>query len=94
MKRMVSSISNNLKKVNAAFAGKTTFVDDITKAQELIDEAVKNHDIKCLWYAHQVLCDLDYWVLNYPIQYPKGTAAPPDWKGVEAYFGTTSVFRR
>jgi len=83
-----------LEEVKAAFAGKTTFVDDITKVQELIDEAMKNHNIKILWFAHQVLHDLDYWVLSYPIQYPKGTAAPPDWKGVEAYFGTTSVLRR
>ncbi|WP_041591659.1 hypothetical protein [Thermoanaerobacter mathranii] len=83
-----------LKEVKAAFADKTAFTDDITKVQELISEAVKNHDIKNLWYAHQVLHDLDYWVLNYPIQYPKGTAAPPDWKGVETYFGTTGVFRR
>lgn len=80
-----------LEGVKATFAGKTTFVDDITKAQKLIDEAVKNHDIKSLWYAHQVLHDLDYWVLNYPIQYPKGVPAPPDWKGVETYFGTIGV---
>jgi len=76
-----------LEEVKTTFAGKTAFADDIAKAQELIDEAVKNHDIKSLWYAHQVLHDIDYWVLNYPIQYPKGVAAPPDWKGVETYFG-------
>lgn len=80
-----------LEEVKAAFADKTAFTDDITKAEELISEAVKNHDIKNLWYAHQVLHDLDYWVLNYPIQYPKGTAAPPDWKGVETYFGVTKT---
>lgn len=80
-----------LEEVKATFAGKTAFVDDITKTQELIDEAVKNHDIKSLWYAHQVLHDLDYWVLNYPIQYPKGVAAPPDWKGVNTYFGVTKT---
>jgi hypothetical protein len=32
-------------------------------------------------------------VLNYPIQYPKGTAAPPDWKGVETYFGVTKTLK-
>lgn len=80
-----------LEEVKTTFAGKTAFADDIAKAQELIDEAVKNHDIKSLWYAHQVLHDIDYWVLNYPIQYPKGTAAPPDWKGVETYFGVTKT---
>ena len=82
-----------LEEVKAAFADKTAFTDDITKAEELISEAVKNHDIKNLWYAHQVLHDLDYWVLNYPIQYPKGTAAPPDWKGVETYFGVTKTLK-
>ena len=83
--------AGQLEEVKTTFAGKTAFADDITKAQELIDEAVKNHDIKSLWYAHQVLHDIDYWVLNYPIQYPKGVAAPPDWKGVETYFGTIGV---
>ena len=37
-----------LEEVKTTFAGKTAFADDITKAQELIDEAVKNHDIKSL----------------------------------------------
>lgn len=80
-----------LEEVKKTFTGKNAFVDDITKAQELISEAVKSHNIKSLWYAHQVLHDLDYWVLNYPIQYPKGVTAPPDWKGVETYFGTVNV---
>ena len=82
-----------LEEVKAAFADKTAFADDITKAQEMISEAVKNHDIKNLWYAHQVLHDLDYWVLNYPILYPKGVPAPPDWKGVETYFGVTKTLK-
>lgn len=82
-----------LEEVKAAFADKTAFADDITKAQKLISEAVKNHDIKSLWYAHQVLHDLDYWVLNYPILYPKGVPAPPDWKGVETYFGVTKTLK-
>lgn len=81
-----------LEEAKKVFTGKA-ICDDIAKAQDLISDAVKNHDIKSLWYAHQVLHDLDYWVLNYPIQYPKGTAAPPDWKGVETYFGTIGVLK-
>lgn len=65
--------------------------DDINPAQELIRYAVDNHDIKGLWYAHQVLHDLDYWILNYPIHFPKGKPAPPDWKGVDTYFGVTKT---
>jgi hypothetical protein len=81
-----------LEEAKKVFTGKT-ICDDIAKAQDLISIAVKNHDIKNFWYAHQVLHDLDYWVLNYPIQYPKGTAAPPDWKGVETYFGVTKTLK-
>jgi len=81
-----------LEEAKKVFTGKA-ICDDIAKAQDLISDAVKNHDIKSLWYAHQVLHDLDYWVLNYPIQYPKGTAAPPDWKGVDAYFGVIGVLK-
>ena len=64
---------------------------DITTVQKLIKYAVDNHDIKGLWYAHQILHDLDYWILNYPIHFPKGKPAPPDWKGVDSYFGVTKT---
>lgn len=57
----------------------------------MIIYAVDNHDIKGLWYALQVLHDLDYWVLNYPSHFPKGKPAPPDWKGVNTYFGVTKT---
>lgn len=66
-------------------------IDDITTVQKLIKYAVDNHDIKGLWYAHQVLHDLDYWALNYPIHYPIGKPAPPDWKGIDTYFGVTKT---
>jgi hypothetical protein len=82
-----------LEGVKQAFTDKTALTDDIAKAQELISEAVKNHEVKNLWYAHQVLHDIDYWVLNYPVQYPEGTVAPPDWKGVKTYFGVTETYR-
>ena len=65
--------------------------DDITTVQKLIEYAVDNRDIKGLWYAHQILHDLDYWVLNYPIHFPVGKPAPPDWKGVDTYFGVTKT---
>jgi|GEM_PF-5079558 len=61
--------------------------EDITTVQKLIRHAVDKHDVLGLAYAHQILHDLDYWILNYPIHYPK--VAPPDWKGVETYFGVT-----
>lgn len=63
--------------------------NDITTVQKLIKYAVDNHDIKGLWYAHQVIHDIDYWILNYPIEFQAGRPAPPDWSGVNCYFGVT-----
>ncbi|MFZ7121065.1 MAG: hypothetical protein ACOWWH_08965 [Eubacteriaceae bacterium] len=61
---------------------------DISVTQKLISFAVKNHDLSALYYAHQMLHDIDYWVINYPIEYP--IAAPPSWKGVHTYFGVVA----
>jgi len=52
------------------------FQSDIVKMQELVRQAVQNHDLTKFVELHQMLHDFDYWVVNYPIYYPK--LAPPD----------------
>lgn len=62
---------------------------DLRKMQEFMREGVLEHDVTKLYQFHQMIHDCDYWVLNYPIYFDK--IAPPDWSGVERYYGTLEV---
>lgn len=69
------------------------FKTDMDVIERLIGHAKDKHDIMGLVYTHQVLHDLDYWLLNYPIYFPTGKGAPPDWEGVNTYFGASVTLK-
>lgn len=50
-----------------------------------LQSASDNHDIGSLFIVHEKIHDCDYWGINYPAYFE--LLAPPDWKGLEKYFG-------
>lgn len=72
----------------AALENDTLFHADLTAMENLVRQAVQNHDLSRLIRYHQMIHDMDYWVVNYPISYPK--LAPPDWAGVGCCFHSLS----
>lgn len=52
--------------------------------ESLVRQAVQNRDLSRLIRYHQMIHDMDYWVVNYPISYPQ--LAPPDWAEVGCCF--------
>lgn len=80
------TLINQLEQLKPLITDKA-LIDDINTTQRLIANAVSRHSIRGLFYAHKVLHDLDYWVINYPISYPYGGPEPPSWSGTETYFG-------
>ena len=66
----------------------------LAKDEEILNElllmktdyinAFKFHDIGSLFSVHEVIHDYDYYIVNYPISF---SIAPPDWNGVNVYFG-------
>ena len=86
-----NSYIQRLEAAKKTFPSEDSVYEDIAVIQKLIRHAVDNHDILGLWYAHQILHDLDYWMFNYPIYFPLNAAAPPSWRGVETYFGVTKT---
>lgn len=52
---------------------------------EDLRSASDNHDIGSLFIVHEKIHDCDYWGINYPAYFE--LLAPPDWKGLEKYFG-------
>lgn len=69
------------------------FKTDMEVVKHFIAYARDKHNIMGLVYAHQVLHDLDYWLLNYPIYFPPEKGGPPDWAGVNTYFGASATLR-
>ena len=47
-------------------------------------QSVNNHDLGAVFTVHEYIHDYDYYVINYPPQYD---TTPPDWGGVDDYFG-------
>ena len=64
---------------------------DIDKAIVLMQSAIDIHDLETLYKFHQIVHDLDYWLLNYPIK--PFIAAPADWHGVYVYFGVLESYK-
>lgn len=55
--------------------------DALTKLQYGID----NRDLSECFESHKILHDLDYWVVNYPLD--SFYIAPTDWGGIDCYYG-------
>lgn len=82
------TITANLKTVGDLI--QTSAVkSDFEQMRKTLDDAVEAHDLRGLFSYHEMIHDYDYWVINYPAYYPD--AEPPDWAGIEVYFGTPSV---
>jgi hypothetical protein len=69
----------------------SAFQADIAKMQDLVRKAVAHHDLSKFVELHAMLHDYDYWIVNYPIYYPK--IAPSDWSGVKCYFGVINSIK-
>lgn len=59
--------------------------DDLTKALNLWEESIKNHNLKGLFEVHEYLHDYDYYALNFPTKYVYNEFA--DYQGLDDYFG-------
>lgn len=64
---------------------------DIDKAITIMKEAMDKHDIQKLYEFHQIVHDLDYWLINYPIETFK--LPPADWHGIYVYFGVLESYK-
>ncbi len=53
-----------------------------------LKSACENKDIGSLFTVHESIHDLDYFGINYPAHFD--LVAPPDWNGVNTYFGHLS----
>ena len=62
---------------------------DFKQMQDTLQAAVERHDLRKVFSYHEMIHDYDYWIINYPAYFP--TAAPPDWAGIQVYFGTPSL---
>ncbi len=52
---------------------------------ELLKNAMDNHDLEGCFKVHEFIHDYDYYAINYPAYFP--TYPPPDWEGINVYFG-------
>ncbi len=52
---------------------------------ESLKKACDNHDIGGIFAIHEFIHDYDYFAINYPAYFE--LLAPPDWNGVNIYFG-------
>ena len=80
----------SLEKIKA-IVNNQYFSLDIDKARDLMQSAIDIHDLETLYEFHQIIHDLDYWLLNYPIKPFK--AAPADWHGVYVYFSVLESYK-
>lgn len=83
-----STILQKLNKVDSMIQDETT-KSDFKRMKETLETAINTHNLHKLFAYHEMIHDYDYWVINYPAFYPTDPA--PDWGGIEAYFGTTSL---
>ena len=67
------------------------FSIDIDRAAGAMQDAIDNHDMQKLYEFHQIMHDLDYWLINYPLETFK--SAPADWHGVYVYFGVLESYK-
>ena len=67
---------------------KPIFTKNVDEAITEMKHAIETHDEQDLYHYHQILHDLDYWLISYPIG--NFTVAPPDWHGVYVYFDILS----
>ena len=82
------TIIGNLKVISSSDKDQTV-KSDFKRMQDTLQTAVEQHNLQKVFFYHEMIHDYDYWVINYPAYFP--TAAPPDWGGIQTYFGTTSL---
>lgn len=58
---------------------------------ELFKNAMENHDLSGCFKVHEFIHDYDYYAINYPAYFP--TYPPPDWEGINVYFGHLKFIR-
>ena len=80
----------SLEKIKAIVNNKY-FSLDIDKTIVLMQSAIDLHDLETLYKFHQIIHDMDYWLLNYPIK--PFRAAPEDWHGIYVYFGVLESYK-
>lgn len=56
-----------------------------------LEQGIDNHDISECFEAHKILHDLDYWIINYPIN--SFNIAPVDWGGIHCYYGSIENYK-
>ncbi len=78
-----SNILSDLKNLIDTVKDETT-VATLTKVSEDLTIAFEGHDIGLIFIAHEYIHDLDYFAIDYP---KYCDTPPPDWAGVEVYFG-------
>ncbi len=76
----LKNISETLKDTRSKQRMETIIAD--------IKSACDNRDIGSLFTVHESIHDLDYFGINYPAHFE--LLAPPDWNGVNTYFGHLS----
>lgn len=65
-------------------------INDLTKAEIILREAINNHDLIKVSEVHEIIHDYDYWVVNFPPV--ELDTEPPDWDGPYTFFGKISIF--
>ena len=56
-----------------------------------MQSAIDTHDLEKLYEFHQIVHDLNYWLLNYPIK--PFRPVPADWYGACVYFGVLESYK-
>lgn len=84
---MINCFNTKLEKLEKI---KDIIKDEETKKEfenviELLQKSMDNHDLEGCFKVHEFIHDYDYLAINYPAYFP--TYPPPDWEGINVYFG-------
>lgn len=80
----LTSVKDIMKKLN-----NETLLKDLELYCSTLEEGINNHDLSKCFEAHEILHDIDIWVIEYPVENLE--FEPPDWSGLKTYFGKVSL---
>lgn len=78
-----SEVLTDINELILTVKDKTT-VETLKKISKDLNIAFEGHDIGMIFISHEYVHDLDYFAADYP---KYCSTPPPDWAGVEVYFG-------